>query len=59
MITFYRDDLLAGNAYKVKSVDQYFYSPDGVGGYWYDTMAELLDQHGPVDRVRFIDVLED
>jgi len=24
----------------------YAWSPDGVGCYWYDSLEELLDQHG-------------
>ena len=24
----------------------YFYTPDGVGGYWYDTEEEMFEQHG-------------
>lgn len=59
MITYYREDLVAGWAYRVKSMDQWAYSPDGHGVFWYDTMGELLDQHGPVTKIRVIDVLED
>lgn len=59
MITFYRDDLVAENAYFVIGTGLWAYSPDGTGLYWYTSMGELIDHHGPVARVRFIDVLED
>lgn len=25
---------------------QFFYTPDGVGGCWYETKAEAFEQHG-------------
>jgi hypothetical protein len=28
----------------------YFYSPDGIGRVWYDTLEQMLDECGLVDR---------
>jgi hypothetical protein len=40
--------LVACRVYRVVMRDgsvQYAWSPDGVGCYWYDTLAELREQH--------------
>lgn len=41
-----RSQLVSDRLYHVEDVDQYFWSPDGVGGYWYDSLAEAFAQHG-------------
>jgi hypothetical protein len=33
-------------AYYIRKDDMYFITPDAVGGFWYDTIEELEDQHG-------------
>ena len=46
-----RIDLKADQMYRLfykadESDETFFYTPDGVGGFWYDTEEEMLDQHG-------------
>lgn len=41
-----RKDLKAEQGYYVIDQDQYFWTPDGEGGFWYDTQEEMEDQHG-------------
>ena len=41
-----RKNLKAMQAYYVAKDHLYFWSPDGVGGFWYDTKEEMEDQHG-------------
>lgn len=36
------------NVAYVTSWGTYFVSPDGIGRYFYDTMAEVLEEHGPL-----------
>lgn len=40
---FYRED---------EEDEMYFYTPDGVGGFWYDTKEEMLEQHGYAETRR-------
>lgn len=42
-----RDRLKADTLYFDQSREMYFYTPDGVGGYWYETRAEVIAEHGP------------
>jgi len=58
MLNYYRDDLVPQWAYWVRAKSLYFYTPDGQNGTWYKTMAEIIDNHGPVGAIRFIDTLE-
>jgi hypothetical protein len=44
-----REDLKPETTYYVRKDDQYFWSPDGEGGYWYETLEELEEQHGEQD----------
>ena len=46
-----RSRLRADQLYKVQDDDLWFYTPDGVGGYWYDTWAEVVEQHGPLNYI--------
>ncbi len=55
---FSRKNLKAMQAYYVQKDELYFWSPDGVGGFWYDTKAEMEEQHGE-GRVISISELED
>lgn len=41
-----RDSLEVDTAYFVRKDDMYFVTPDGIGGFWYDTIEDLEDQHG-------------
>lgn len=41
-----RSELSVDTAYFVRKDDMYFITPDGIGGFWYDTIEELEDQHG-------------
>jgi hypothetical protein len=45
MITF-RDELKVNTIYYVEKDDVYFVTPDGIGGYWYDTEEEAREEHG-------------
>jgi hypothetical protein len=45
-----RSELKADQAYYIRKDDMYFYTPDGVGGFWYDTIEALEDQHGYQDE---------
>lgn len=42
-----RSELAVDTAYYVRKDDQYFITPDGIGGYWYDTIEALEDEYGP------------
>jgi len=41
-----RSQLVSDRLYYIEDADQYFWSPDGIGGYWYDSRAEAFEQHG-------------
>lgn len=41
-----RSELAVDTAYFVRKDDQYFITPDGIGGYWFDTIEELEDEYG-------------
>ena len=41
-----RSELEVDTAYFVRKDDQYFITPDGIGGFWYGTIEELEDEHG-------------
>ena len=41
-----RSELEVDTAYYVRKDDQYFITPDGIGGYWFDTIEELEDEYG-------------
>lgn len=53
-----RKDLKAEQGYYVIDQNMYFWSPDGVGGFWYDSIEEMDEQHG-VGEVVDIDFLTD
>lgn len=55
---FSRKNLQPEQAYHVTKDDTYFWTPDGVSGFWYDTKAEMEEQHGG-GRVITITDLED
>jgi hypothetical protein len=46
-----RSSLKADTLYKVADVGLWFYTPDAVGGYWYDTYREVVDQHGNIPYI--------
>jgi hypothetical protein len=41
-----RKDLKAEQAYFDQKADMFFWTPDGVGGFWYATLEELEEEHG-------------
>jgi hypothetical protein len=41
-----RSALSVDTAYYIRKDDMYFITPDGVGGYWFDTIEELEDEYG-------------
>lgn len=41
-----RSQLVSDRLYYVEDVEQYFWSPDGVGGYWYDSQYDAFANHG-------------
>jgi hypothetical protein len=53
-----RKDLKPQQTYYVFKDEMYFWSPDGVGGYWYDTLAEVEAQHD-VGEVEYIEEILD
>jgi hypothetical protein len=55
---FSRKNLKAEQAYYVTKDGLYFWTPDGEGGYWYDTKEEMEEQHGVGSIIR-IGELED
>lgn len=55
---FSRKNLKAEQAYYVQTDGLYFWTPDGVGGFWYDTKGEMEAQHGKGSVIE-INELED
>jgi hypothetical protein len=53
-----RSDLKPDRLYLDTSRCQYFVTPDNVGVYWYDTLAEMFAAHGEA-FVHHVDRLED
>lgn len=53
-----RKDLQAEQGYHEAKTDTYFWTPDGVGGYWYDTLEEMEDQHGAGDVIDVDEILD-
>jgi hypothetical protein len=53
-----RNSLQVDTIYYVQSQEQYFVTPDGFGGYWYDTREEAFSEHGE-QKVITIQELED
>lgn len=41
-----RKNLKPMQAYFDQSAEQYFWTPDGEGGYWYDTKEEMVEDTG-------------
>lgn len=58
METMYRDELDAMTGYYFEKTDQYFFTPDGIGGVWYDSEEEMCEEHGiePADIVEAWDL---
>lgn len=54
----YRKDLKVDQAYYVERDDLFFITPDAVGGFWYNTLEELEDQHGRSNNPRVIRIFE-
>lgn len=46
-----RKDLKPMQAYFDRKAEQYFWTPDGEGGYWYDTKEEMEADTGNTSRV--------
>lgn len=59
MAITYREDLKADAVYYINEDAQYFYTPDGEGGIFYDTEEELIEAHGNGYRSIEIDELSD
>ncbi len=53
-----RKDLKAMQAYYVRKDEMFFWTPDGEGGFWYETPEEMEAQHG-VGQIIFIAELLD
>lgn len=51
---FDRDDQVADGYYRDETSGFYFYSPDGEGRYYYDSLAEMIEEHGEPDRLRHV-----
>lgn len=50
-----RSDLRVDVFYRSLISEFIFFTPDGIGGYWYDTLEEAIEQHGDEYEVLFID----
>lgn len=57
--TITRDELKGDAYYFDESAELYFYTPDGVGGFWYETKAEMFEQHNGDDVVYHVDEILD
>ncbi len=53
-----RKNLKAMQAYYVQKDDMYFWTPDGEGGYWYDTKEEMEEQHGEGSVIGISELLD-
>lgn len=53
-----RKDLEAMQAYLELKTGTYFWTPDGIGGFWYDTQEEMEDQHGAGDIIEIDELLD-
>lgn len=53
-----RNTLKVDTIYFDRSCGQYFVTPDGVGGYWYDTYAEAEEQHGKTELISVDEILD-
>lgn len=53
-----RKYLEAEQAYHDEKADMYFWTPDGVGGFWYDTEEEMWDQHDMGDIIEVDEILD-
>lgn len=58
METMYRDELEAMTGYFFHKTEQFFFTPDGIAGFWYDSEEEMLEEHGihPQDIVEAWDL---
>ncbi|QFG12167.1 Hypothetical Protein OBI_RACECAR_39 [Arthrobacter phage Racecar] len=54
-----RSEIEALVIYEETSTGQYFFSPDGVGCFWYDTLEEAQEQHGDTGDVLEVEKLSD
>jgi hypothetical protein len=54
-----RNEMEAFVIYHETSSDTYFFSPDGVGCFWYDTLEEAQDQHGDTGDILEVEKLAD
>jgi hypothetical protein len=52
-----RDRIVPDRRYYVRQDNLYAVSPDGVGVYWYDTMADMISSHGtgPIHSISHIE----
>lgn len=43
-----RDNLIPDTLYKImnRKTEPYFYTPDGIGGYWYESLADAFEAVG-------------
>lgn len=53
-----RKNLQAMQAYHETKTDTYFWTPDGEGGFWYDTQEEMEDQHGVDTIIEVSEILD-
>ena len=54
-----RAALKADQLYFFTVPGQFFYTPDGVGGYWYESEAAAFEQHGRRAYIQFDGDLSD
>lgn len=54
-----RDRLKVDELYKEQKSGMFFYTPDGIGVIWFDTLEEARDQTGIEGKVWTVTELED
>lgn len=58
-VMFKRDDLIVEHPYYERKSGYYFWTPDGIGCFWYETRTELEADLDFTGAVMSIDELED
>lgn len=54
-----RSELKADRAYYDRKDDMFFYTPDGVGGFWYTSARELREEHGYTGVIQHVSEILD
>ena len=49
-----REDLVVDALYWSENDEMFFFTPGGLGGYWYETKEEAEEQHGNFSIIRHV-----